>query len=60
MLEKLILSMVSIAYVTAAKMVKIDALGMDLNVQANGATQPMRIAFNPRSASQTSPGFVTI
>jgi putative heme iron utilization protein len=32
--------------VTAAEMVKIDSLGMDLNVQANGEMQPVRIPFD--------------
>jgi putative heme iron utilization protein len=32
--------------VTTAEMVKIDSLGMDLNVQANGSTQPVRIVFD--------------
>jgi putative heme iron utilization protein len=32
--------------VTAAEMVKIDSLGMDLSVQMNGATQPVRITFD--------------
>jgi putative heme iron utilization protein len=32
--------------VTAAEMVKIDAQGMDLSVQRNGETQPLRIAFD--------------
>jgi putative heme iron utilization protein len=32
--------------VTTAEMVKIDALGMDLNVQVNGESQPVRIAFD--------------
>jgi putative heme iron utilization protein len=32
--------------VTAAEMVKIDSLGMDLNVQVNGESQPVRIAFD--------------
>jgi putative heme iron utilization protein len=27
-------------------MVKIDSLGMDLNVQVNGGTQPVRIPFD--------------
>jgi putative heme iron utilization protein len=32
--------------VTTAEMVKIDSLGMDLNVQVNGETQPVRIPFD--------------
>jgi putative heme iron utilization protein len=32
--------------VTAAEMVKIDALGMDLTVQVDGEDQPVRIAFD--------------
>jgi putative heme iron utilization protein len=35
-----------VADVTAAEMVKIDSLGMDLSVQINGDTQPVRIAFD--------------
>jgi putative heme iron utilization protein len=35
-----------ISDVTAAEMVKIDAQGMDLSVQSDGATQPLRIAFD--------------
>jgi putative heme iron utilization protein len=31
--------------VTAAEMVKIDSLGMDLSVQTQGETQPLRIPF---------------
>ncbi|NJO39795.1 MAG: DUF2470 domain-containing protein [Cyanobacteria bacterium RU_5_0] len=32
--------------VAAAKMIKIDAHGMDLHVQMNGMTHPMRISFD--------------
>ncbi|HIK32970.1 MAG TPA: DUF2470 domain-containing protein [Oscillatoriales cyanobacterium M59_W2019_021] len=31
---------------TAAKMLSIDAKGMNLEVEANGASQPMRIGFD--------------
>lgn len=31
---------------TAAKMLKIDAAGMDLSAQVNGADRPVRIAFD--------------
>jgi putative heme iron utilization protein len=34
------------SHVTAAEMVKIDAQGMDLSVEVNGTTQPMRIVFD--------------
>lgn len=32
--------------VTAAEMVKIDSQGMDLTIQTDGTTQPLRIAFD--------------
>jgi putative heme iron utilization protein len=32
--------------VTAAEMVKIDSQGMDLSVQIDGSTQPVRIVFD--------------
>ena len=32
--------------VTAAEMVKIDSQGMDLSIQMNGTTQPLRITFD--------------
>ena len=35
-----------IAEATSAEMLKIDAEGMDLSVQSNGATMPVRISFD--------------
>lgn len=32
--------------VTAAEMVKIDSQGMDLSIQVDGTTQPLRIVFD--------------